>query len=343
MKVCPNCFNDLELKSFIETTSTENGKCDFCKAETDSALLDIDELEDFFKEFLNIFTESNEGEKLIDVIKTDWNLFSESVDVQKILSNILNEIDFSISNPFHKVKYIDDITYCTSYWEKLKFSLKWSRRYLTDLEELFELGWGSFFNEECTLSYDQELYRARIHKNADQNTFSLDKMKCPRKEDATSGRANPQGIPYLYLSKNPKTTLYETRATYLDEVSVGKFKIKKNEEIVLVDFTEEISAYNNIGNILEYTKSILLKKDISIELSKPIRRYDSELEYIPTQFICEFIRYNSRANFKADGILFNSSLHFGGKNIVLFEQDKVECISVEKHQVTEINIESGLI
>ncbi|MCD4796212.1 MAG: RES family NAD+ phosphorylase [Candidatus Cloacimonetes bacterium] len=343
MKVCPNCFNDSELKSYIETISTENGKCDYCNLGTDSVLLGIVELKDFFAEFLGIFKEDSDGERLVEIINNDWNLFSVNVTDNKLLSDLLSAIDSSISDPFQKVKYIDDITYCTSYWEKLKFNLKWNRRYLTDLEELFEIGWGSFFNEECTLSYDQELYRARIHKNADQHTFPLDKMKCPRKEEATSGRANPQGIPYLYLSKNPETTLYETRATHLDEISVGKFKIKENEEVVLVDFTEEISAYNNIGNILEYTKSILLKKDISIELSKPIRRYDSELEYIPTQFICEFIRYNSKANFKADGILFNSSLHLGGKNIVLFEQDKVECISVEKYRITNIDIKSSIV
>ena len=79
---------------------------------------------------------------------------------------------------------------------------------------------------------------------------------------------------------------------------------------------------------------MLLKRFISIDLSKPIRRYDSEIEYIPTQFICEYIRYIS----DADGILFNSSLHNGGKNIVLFNQDKVECVKVDMYRVSEVDI-----
>jgi hypothetical protein len=161
-------------------------------------------------------------------------------------------------------------------------------------------------------------------------------MGCPDKSNAPAGRANPQGIPYLYLSKSIETTLYEIRATFLDDVSVGTFIIKNDSKIILVDFTESPNLFLNVDEIVDYTKSMLLKRYISKELSKPIRRYDSELEYIPTQFICEFIRHFTGA----DGILFNSSLHKGGKNIVLFDQDKVECISVTKHRVTKINIET---
>ena len=66
-----------------------------------------------------------------------------------------------------------------------------------------------------------------------------------------------------------------------------------------------------------------------------LSKNDSELDYIPTQFICEYIRYIKGA----DGILFDSSLHLTGKNIVLFEQDKVECVSVKKYIVTKVEID----
>lgn len=342
MKVCPNCFNDPELKSYIETTSTENGKCDFCNSETDSALLDIEELKDFFKEYLDIFSESADGEQLIEMIKTDWNLFSVNVDIQKILSDILDVIGSFYTGPNPKVKYLDEIIECTSYWEILKEDLKWKRRFLTDIDEITDLGWDSFFNKQITLSAHVPLFRARIHKDAGQNEFSVNEMGCPAREIAPVGRANPQGIPFLYLSKSSETTLYETRATFLDEISIGQFKIKDDADIVLVDFTEEVSAFEiftNEESIKESTKGIQLKKKISLDLSKPIRRYDSELEYLPTQFICEFVRYITGA----DGILFNSSSHSDGINIVLFEEEKVECVSVDKHQVTQIKIESNII
>lgn len=78
---------------------------------------------------------------------------------------------------------------------------------------------------------------------------------------------------------------------------------------------------------------------ISWDLSRPLRRYDSELEYIPTQFICEYIRFFT----KADGIQFFSSLEKDGVNIVLFNQENIRCIEVELHQITEVKIKSKRI
>ena len=338
MKVCPCCFNDVELKRFIASNSLENGKCDYCDG-INSELIEVGVLQDFFSDFIGIFKEEKDGKPLVDLINTDWNLFSGKAEEYDILSDLLVATGSSISNPNKKVNYIDEIIECISFWEKLKEDLKWKRRFLTDITEIFELGWDSFFNKQIILPSDEELYRARIHQNAGQVAFPVEKMGCPEKEYATGGRANPYGIPYLYLSKSTETILYETRATYLDEISVGKFKIKNNNIVVLVDFTEDISAFLNMDNIIEYTKGMLLKNYISSDLSKPLRRYDSELEYIPTQFICEFIRYITNA----DGILFNSSLHNGGINIVLFEQEKVECISVNKHRVTHVEIKSSMV
>ena len=55
------------------------------------------------------------------------------------------------------------------------------------------------------------------------------------------------------------------------------------------------------------------------ELSKPVLPNRTHLDYIPTQFICEF--FKTVCGFH--GLVFNSS--FGnGKNIVLFDQNLVE-------------------
>jgi hypothetical protein len=118
-------------------------------------------------------------------------------------------------------------------------------------------------------------------------------------------------------------------------VSVGEFKIKSGSSVNIVDFTEVPSAFTGIGDLVNYTKKILLKKSISKDLSKPIRRYDTDIEYVPTQFICEFIRYI----IGFEGILFNSSLDSEGKNIVLFDQEKIECINVKKLLITKLELD----
>lgn len=340
MKVCIHCFNDHELRQFIVTNSTEKGKCDYCADSFETELLDIGELLDFFAEFIAIFKIDSQGIALSKLIQNDWNLFPDDWKCNIILSDILISLNSSIIDPSICVSYIDEIIECASYWESLKSEIKWNIRFLTNIDKLDDLHWPILLKDTVLLSRSDQLFRARLHYSGDQKEFDTINMGCPDKSVVSAGRANPQGIPFLYLSKNIETTLYEIRATFLDDVSIGTFKIKGDCDVVLVDFTEIASAFLNVDKIVDYAKSMLLKRDISTDLSKPIRRYDSELEYIPTQFICEYIRYNNK---EAAGIMFDSSLHIGGKNIVLFDQNKVECISVEKHRVTNVVIEAKSI
>ena len=160
-------------------------------------------------------------------------------------------------------------------------------------------------------------------------------MLCPPRHLSTAGRANPSGIPFLYLSDNKETILYEIRASYLDEVSIATFTLKDNLDklIYISDFTE-IPTIFHPSRVNEKIKSTLLKQKISIDLSKPMRRYDSELDYIPTQFICEFIKIYTGVQ----GIKFRSSLHNIGNNLVIFDQNLVQCNLIEKVKVKKVKI-----
>ena len=143
-------------------------------------------------------------------------------------------------------------------------------------------------------------------------------------------RRNP-----LFLSDDPETILYEIRAAYLDEVSIGTFEVKNNlsEPVLIADFTESSTIFHP-SRIGDKIKSTLLKQKISADLYKPMRRYDSELEYIPTQFICEFIKIYTGVN----GIKFRSSLHTAGNNFVIFDQDLVACTQVNQVKVQRVLI-----
>lgn len=341
MKVCVHCFNDLEIKQFIVSNSNEKGKCDYCEDGSSTVLIEIGELLDFFAEFIKIFKYSATGIPLAQKIQKEWNLFSGEATCNNILSDILLALKSPIINSDITVDYTDDIIECSSYWDTLKEEIKWEKRFLTNIDKLEELGWVRHLSQTVRLSETKPLFRARLHYIDNKEEITIANMGCPDKLLVPAGRANPLGIPYLYLSKDIETSLYEVRASFLDEVSVGTFQIKDHSSVTLVDFTESASAFSNVDEIVEYTKRMLLKRYISTDLSKPIRRYDSEIEYIPTQFICEYIRYiNNKDDQIIDGIVFNSSLHSGGENVVLFEQEKVECVSVALHQITKVEIQS---
>jgi hypothetical protein len=348
MNVCDKCFADLEIKQFIISTSKNQGRCDCC--DENGALIDVRELLDFFTEFITIFKENNvDGRSLVELIQEDWFIFSSidtgtkffsSFDVLTSLASIAGvSLPGLKLDPMIRVTYVDEISESVSYWHNLKDDLKWERRFLTDIEEMTGINWNSILRISAKMDSRNLLFRARINQNGQVSPFNKENMGKPEKYFSTAGRANPQGIPYLYLSKALETTLYEARATFLDNISIGTFRIKDNVELTLVDFTQKFSPFTQEGQIINFTKEKLIKDAISKDLSRPLRRYDSELEYIPTQFICEFIRFN----IEADGIQFKSSLEKEGVNIVLFDQSKVECIDVEVHQITEVKIKSSKV
>ena len=161
-------------------------------------------------------------------------------------------------------------------------------------------------------------------------------MGCPPSKLTPSGRANPQGIPYLYLCLDENTTYYEVRALYLDKLTIGQFKVRK--DLRILDFATKMSlyyAYNNSTSALsdEIAKQKILHL-ISKDLSKPLRRFDTELEYVPTQYVCEYCKLNG-----VDGIRFNSSLHIGGVNVVLFDSNNAECVKVISREIKNVTIQ----
>ena len=332
--VCKKCFSDKELIGFI-VSQGKIGNCDCCKSE-DIETIELIELLDFFKEVFDNFQIKAEGKSLISLIQGNWNLFSNLECGHKILNEALNQTQSAISNSDDLVEFSNEILENINYWSILKEQLKWERRYFTNIDRLTEdLGWDSFFESKTTVSSDETFFRARLHQNSEEDIIPMNKMSSPPAKYASAGRANPIGIPYLYLSDNEETILYEVRASYLDEISVATFT--KNEEyqneIIISDFTEIPTLYHPNG-VNRKIKSTLLKQLISRDSSKPMRRYDSELDYIPTQFICEFIKTFTNVQ----GIKFRSSLHNVGSNLVLFNQDTMKCRSVKKVQISNVNI-----
>ncbi len=332
MEICTNCFADKELKGFI-SSSKKSGDCKICNS-SNVPLISIDELLDFFQELLDNFHIVADGESLRSKIQRNWSFFTSHEIATKILHEVLPKLSTDISSPENIVDYNADIIENFMHWERLKEELKWTKRFISNIDYLVELGWDGFFNTQFELKPKDDLFRARVHHQSGLKSYSPDEMKSPKPELVGGGRANPSGIPYLYLSDNPDTVLYEVRASYLDELSIARFQLKKEfDSIKIVDFTEDSPLFQPT-KVNDTIKASLLRKKISLDLSKPMRRYDSEIEYIPTQFICEFINVFTGAN----GIRFNSSLHIGGKNIVIFNQEFMECKSIQLKKINSLKL-----
>lgn len=183
----------------------------------------------------------------------------------------------------------------------------------------------------CQIDEDVDLFRGRIYEGA---APTQSEMGAPRPEITPPGRANPVGIPYLYLAYSPKTCIHEARATTLSTLAIGRFRpVRQLQALNLADIeppdyfslTEVESVEAQVSRVSFHRYLVALGE----ELKKPVRSADRVTDYIPTQYLCEMAK-----SIGLDGVLYKSSLDPDGRNLVLFDVDSAECL--EDPQLAEV-------
>jgi hypothetical protein len=139
----------------------------------------------------------------------------------------------------------------------------------------------------------------------------IERMK-PRRNRAREGRANPKGIPYLYVATHQDTAVAEVRPVVGSYVSVARFALKRDVHVVnCVTDDHRLMAYSCEPEPEERERAVW--QDIDRAFSQPVTRDDDTADYAPTQIIAEFLRANG-----LDGVAYGSSLG-PGHTIALFD------------------------
>jgi len=156
-------------------------------------------------------------------------------------------------------------------------------------------------------------------------------MGKPPAENSTSGRANPKGIAYLYLASDKETAMAEVRPYINDYITIGNFKVKN--ELSIIDLSNPIidSPFKYGDKLKYFIGHIAFLKMLGYELSKTINPTNADLDYIPLQFLCEFIK-----NDGFDGVKYKSSMG-NGYNLALFTDIKVVCYSTELYLIDNVD------
>lgn len=165
-------------------------------------------------------------------------------------------------------------------------------------------------------------------------------MGAPETGKSSDGRANSRGIRCLYLGDSKETTIYETRVGKYDRVCIGTFSLK--EDIVVVDFKSinKISPFTEgiIDNITELAVNKQYLEKINIEMSKIMRRKDDVLDYLPTQYITDFVKSIENEGVSIySGIEYKSVMNDKGYNLAIFNPDLFECEEVNTVNITQLN------
>lgn len=323
MKLRGEWFNSIEFG--VELDKSEDG-------------VEIEEFTDFFNELFGLFEKTDDGKALRDFLVGDWQLFSPQADVDAILMEaaMVCGVDLDASS---MVRYSDEVMSPVKSWSDIKEELRKNRRFLMDSYiATKDKNWESVFSANDHLPKGTVFYRGRTNKEKDKPFVDEKDLTAPEPQFATPGRVNTYGIPHLYLTDSPETVMYELRAVTGDQISIGEFEIDKDLEIL--NFTKKEDLYelyssDNYDTLLEAVQRQVFLSEISKDMSKPVRRYDdANLDYLPTQLVCEYIRINKQE----DGIIFESSQKgVGRQNIVLF--DKANAHMIRNYQKTVGDVE----
>lgn len=137
---------------------------------------------------------------------------------------------------------------------------------------------------------------------------------------AKEGRANAKGISYLYAANEIKTAILEMRPQMQKTYNICSIKVVKDAKIF--DFTYASTERKDT----EYSIILDLHR-ISEEFSKP--NFGDSIEYLPTQFLCEYIR---KMGF--DGIKYKSAVSIDGYNVLFFDTN----VETRKYDVIDSKI-----
>lgn len=361
MLFCKNCFKDKEIANIISSSSYKTiGDCPVCKS-VETILYNSEKqegLKPYFADLLSMYSPSSFLPKSYP-IKEQYTLAEElgskrwDLFVDRITNEQINEIVRSICS--------EDYTVPSSLFkEKVGFSDISTEDYLKDIYLVKDNDWNQFVNdiktknryhtkhinldilrEYCglmvkTYKTGTVFYRARI---SERDGYPISQMSAPPVGKSSAGRANAGGITCLYLADEEKTALHEVRAAQFDFVSIAEFRARRNITIVNLRDIAKISPFAENVNLVSYAINKRLLAKLDSEISKALRRSDSYLDYVPTQYIVDYIRSIEDENGYQlyDGIEYNSTTAPGGFNLAIFEPDLFEGISVSVHDICEID------
>ena len=332
MFCCGKCFSDRGLeRQIIPVASTVTQDCPTCGAKNQRCVEAV-KLNDYFELLCGIYVPDDDGKLLVDWLIDDWELFSISRDKANLLLVEILDDGNRVRKP------VSPSERCKSQrlnsWEELRTELRHRNRFFPEtdfeLKRLEELLTHLMIPIE---DQDRDWFRARIQKSS--ASYPSDQMGAPPEHLANHGRANPAGIPYLYLGSATETAVTEVRPHPGEIVCVAQFQLESGLKVVdLRNPRKLVSPFL----LADEDDIALLRGDIEFleqlgnELTTPVLPNAAAIDYIPSQYLCEFIKKCQHS-----GVLYSSSIS-DGVNLALFNPALATVGDVTQYQVRSVDV-----
>lgn len=356
MYCCICSFQDEVLLNYIETEGREGPECDYC-GESETKVVRIQDLYDsYFKNLFKYYHKSEHGfdyhydlhdpssfgESLFVLVQEDWEIFNDEINDSLFFEIMSYGWDDEVEGNLNQNVFFSRITDAMNYidgkdlWDLFSYNLINKNRFFPNEELDLFISKEDLLQEikRVTKGYSYVLKKATKIYRARKGRFTKhDELEAPKKELLLKGgRANPAGIAMFYAALTEETAISEVRPYKGAEVTVAT--VSPIEDLMLVDLSH-----------VKYIKSPFMYEDITHEvgsmnllyglqetLSKPIDPDKSEIDYVPSQYLTEYLK-----SLGYDGIVFKSSL---GKanNLVIFDPSKILIEELNYFVVSEVEI-----
>jgi hypothetical protein len=358
--VCYTHIEDVFLKESIKGSSTI-AKCDYCNKV--KPVIKLSQLLKLIVVGINfLFEDPNEFKYYDNDSETGFDgdnfyfdeMFQDRLNLEITDTKLYDDIYEHLNNNslyYCKDEYGSHTEYLTDLWEIFKHTVKHKARYVFYYQDTFKdfrLGDPvnilhnvqkaiQDFKLFKKITTADKLYRCRQHSKRNEIKEAKDIASPPYEYCRTNNRMSAIGVSMFYGSLNEKVCIKEV-VDYSDTTkpyySTGYFNSKT--ELNLVDLTKLPaipSIYDEQNN--HYIDTIFFLREFIEDISKPVRPSDSAIEYVPTQVVTEYIKFNP--SLKADGIIYPSSKGKFLKNIVLFKNQE-ECIEDLDYDISSLKI-----
>lgn len=336
-RCCPNCFDDVGLRDDIfPTLEPVMGNCDYCLSQNVPLILPT-QLIDYFGLLADVYEPDPAGKSLVEWMKEHWLLFSHPImDVahaKELIGDIFEDAEVGRIPVIPSPSYASD---GLALWETLRDEMMHKNRWFLDveidkdrLEQLFDL--------LTAKELPNQWFRARIMPG--DQPFALDQMGAPPKRLASHGRANPAGIPYLYLGSQPQTAVAEVRPHTGEQACVAEFTAADIKAVDLRRPRWRVSPFilSGAAEIGQLLADLPFLERLGEELTRPVLPSGAAIDYIPSQYLCEIIK---KRNY--DGVIYRSSVS-SGFNLALFNSKKAMGANLARYKVESVSVDISAV
>jgi len=331
---CASCFGDANLRdNVLVDLSVGTGTCGYCHT-LGAALVKPTDLREAFEVLVSVYEVVEDGLSLPEILRQDWALFTHPVmqddaHAKELLADVLDSGDLFRKTFGPPAGYG---TQSLTKWDDLRSEMmhgnRWFLKKEIDYDRLRYL-FSLLIEDPSALS--ERWHRARILNDDVSYTFA--EMGAPPPRYAGHGRANPAGIPYLYLGSSPSTAVSEIRPHTGETACVADFTIPQLNAVDLRGPRERISPFGlEDDEVVQLLADIPFLERLGDELTRPVLPKSAPFEYVPSQHLCEFIKHCGY-----DGVIYRSSVS-DGVNIALFHPDLAEGIVVHRYAVKQVEV-----